>query len=79
MPEVVEEIDINQVTYEKVSSLFSDLPRGKQILWNITITEVLRLLRSGDFEGAIEVLETTPSIYSGAVTDRNIFTSAIPN
>ena len=59
--------------YEAALAVFHSLPKGKQALWEQTRVAVEKAILSGDMEGAVEILMTTPVIYENAEADRQLF------
>jgi hypothetical protein len=62
-----------QAAYATARATFETMPLGKQALWEPVRARVAEAILSGNIATAIEILQTTPVIYSGAEADRDAF------
>ena len=62
-----------QTAYAAALAAFETMPLGKQALWEPVRAKVAEAILSGNIATAIEILQTTPVIYSGAEADRDVF------
>lgn len=62
-----------QSAYNAALTAFETLPLGKQALWESVRAKVAEAILSGNITTAVEILQTTPVIYPGAETDRDMF------
>lgn len=80
-PEQLEEKQsrlLRKQVYDVAAAAFESLPKGKQALWSPVRDAVAATIKKGDFEGAKEILQTMPSLYSGMSTDRDKFLALFP-
>ena len=62
-----------QAVFDAAGAVFESLPLGKQALWEPVRTKVGEKIRQGDFAGAVEIIQTVPTLYNGMDTDRAMF------
>jgi hypothetical protein len=62
-----------QAAHATAQAAFETLPLGKQILWEGLRAKVSESILSGNIATAVEILQTTPVIYTGAEADRDMF------
>ena len=80
-PEQLEEKQarlLRKQVYDIAAAAFESLPKGKQALWSPVRDAVAATIKQGDFEGAKEILQTMPSLYSGMAADRDKFLALFP-